>query len=156
MSQFSYCPLVWMFCDKTSQRLITSTHRRALCVKLNDFSLHDSDYLFCTNTVSIHRKNIILLAVEVYKAVNHIGPSIMWNTFHTNVSINNLQRGVTVNIPRVRNKFGLNSFDARASQTWNHLPLAVKNAVTVDSSKTMISQIEIYCGCSLRSYNLVH
>ena len=139
LSQFSYCPLVWMFCDKKSQRLITSTHRRALCIKHNDFSFHDSDYLFRTITVSIHRKNLILLAVEVYKAVNHIGPSIMWNTFHTNVSVYNLRRGMTVNITRVRNKLGLNSFDVRASQAWNYLPLAVTNAVTVDSFKTMIS-----------------
>ena len=35
-SQFSYCPLVWMFCSRTSNSMINKLHKRALRVILND------------------------------------------------------------------------------------------------------------------------
>ena len=35
-SQFSYCPLVWMFCSRTSNSMINKLHGRALRVILND------------------------------------------------------------------------------------------------------------------------
>ena len=40
-SQFSYCPLVWMFCSRTSNNMINKVHERALRVILND---HESDF----------------------------------------------------------------------------------------------------------------
>ena len=40
-SQFSYCPLVWMFCSRTSNNMIKKVHERALRVILND---HESDF----------------------------------------------------------------------------------------------------------------
>ena len=35
-SQFSYCPLVWMFCSRTSNNMINKIRERALRVILND------------------------------------------------------------------------------------------------------------------------
>lgn len=53
LSQFNYCPLVWMFCDMSSHRLIKTTYRRALSVKHNDVSLSDCNYLSCLNLPGI-------------------------------------------------------------------------------------------------------
>ena len=39
--QFSYCPLVWMFCSRTSNNMINKVYERALRVILND---HESDF----------------------------------------------------------------------------------------------------------------
>ena len=36
-SQFSYCPLVWMFCSRTSKSMINKLHERSLRIILNDF-----------------------------------------------------------------------------------------------------------------------
>ena len=36
-SQFSYCPLVWMFCSRTSKSMINKVHERSLRIILNDF-----------------------------------------------------------------------------------------------------------------------
>ena len=35
-SQFSYCPLVWMFCSRTSNNMINKLHERSLKIILND------------------------------------------------------------------------------------------------------------------------
>ena len=35
-SQFSYCPLVWMFCSGTSNNMINKLHERSLKIILND------------------------------------------------------------------------------------------------------------------------
>ena len=36
--QFSYCPLVWMFCSRTSKNRINKLHERSLRIILNDYS----------------------------------------------------------------------------------------------------------------------
>ena len=35
-SQFSYCPLVWMFCSRETSSMINKLHERALRLVLND------------------------------------------------------------------------------------------------------------------------
>ena len=73
LSNFNYSPLVWMFCDKASDILINKTLRRAMCVKENRFRVS-------SNTL-IHIRNLRLLMIEVYKALNQVSPQIMWDTF---------------------------------------------------------------------------
>ena len=36
-SQFSYCPLVWMFCSRTMNDKINRIHERALCLVYQDY-----------------------------------------------------------------------------------------------------------------------
>ena len=40
-SQFSYCPLVWMFCSRQTNDMSNKIHKRALRIVLND---HISDF----------------------------------------------------------------------------------------------------------------
>ena len=64
-SQFSYCPLVWMFCSRTSNNMINKVHERALRVLLND---HESDFeklLHINNHVCNHHRNIKTLLIEM-------------------------------------------------------------------------------------------
>ena len=37
ISQFSFCPLIWMFCSKTSTKKINAFHERSLRIILNDY-----------------------------------------------------------------------------------------------------------------------
>ena len=39
-SQFSYCPLVWMFCSRLANNMISNIHERVLRIVLNDHSTH--------------------------------------------------------------------------------------------------------------------
>ena len=37
ISNFSYCPLIWMFCSKESTKKINAVHERSLRIILNDY-----------------------------------------------------------------------------------------------------------------------
>ena len=65
-SQFAYCPLIWMFCRRTSHTRINHLHERALRIVYNDNESTFEDLLKKDNYVSIHHKNIRLLGIELY------------------------------------------------------------------------------------------
>ena len=76
-SQFSYCPLVWMFCSRTSNNMINKVHERALRVLLND---HESDFeklLHINNDVCNHHRNIQTLLIEIFKIKKGFAPPKM-------------------------------------------------------------------------------
>ena len=64
-SQFPYCPLVWMFCSRSSNNHINHLQKRALKIVYNDDSSIFEDLLVKDNPVSIHHRNIRLLAIEL-------------------------------------------------------------------------------------------
>ena len=82
-SQFSYCPLVWMFHSRTLNNRINKIHEKALrLVYKNETFLSFDDLLKRDKSVSIHQKNLQILATEIYKTKNDLGPKIMKYTFH--------------------------------------------------------------------------
>jgi hypothetical protein len=72
----------------------------------------------------------------------------MWSNFQLNSQRYSLRRGISVKIPRVRNNFGLNSFDVRAAQAWNHLPEYTKSVSTISEFKRLVLIANIYCRCT--------
>ena len=76
-SQFSYCPLVWMFCSRQTNNMINKIHERALRIVLND---HFSDFetmLLNMNDITIHHRNIQTLMIELFKIKYDLAPPIM-------------------------------------------------------------------------------
>ena len=57
-SQFAYCPLIWMFCQRSSNTRINHLHESALRIVYNDNESAFEDLLQKDNSVSIHHKNI--------------------------------------------------------------------------------------------------
>ena len=66
-SQFAYCPLVWMCCDKTSDSRINHSHKRALRTIYNDNVSTFEKLLGKDNSVTIHVRHLRILATELYK-----------------------------------------------------------------------------------------
>ena len=74
-SQFSYCPLVWMFCSRQTNN-INKIHERALRIVLSD---HISDFatmLQNMNEITIHHRNIQTLMIEPFKIKYDLALSI--------------------------------------------------------------------------------
>ena len=74
-SQFSYCPLVWMFCSRQTNN-INKIHERALRIVLSD---HISDFatmLQNMNEITIHHRNIQILMIEPFKIKYDLALSI--------------------------------------------------------------------------------
>ena len=83
-SQFTYCPLVWMFHSRTLTNRIDKIHERALRLAYKNETFLSFDYLLKRDrSVSIHQKNLQILATEIYNTKNNdLGPKIMKDTFH--------------------------------------------------------------------------
>ena len=76
-SQFSCCPLVWIFCSGTSKNMINKVHERSLGIILNDYS---SDFNIIQENNNVTCKNIQALLIELFKMKNEM-PLQKWSIF---------------------------------------------------------------------------
>ena len=76
-SQFNYCPLVWMFHNRTMNNKINRLHERALRIAYKEENLSFQELLVIDNSVTIHEKNLQKLATEMFRIKNHISPLSM-------------------------------------------------------------------------------
>ena len=77
ISQFRYCPLIWMFHDRGVNSKINHIHERALRIAYQDFTSSFAELLINDNSVSIHQRNLKLFVTEIYRTKMNINPSIM-------------------------------------------------------------------------------
>ena len=79
-SQFSSCPLIWMFQSRNLNNKINRIHEGAhRLVCQNNLSF--SELLDLDNSVTVHQKNLQVLVTEIYKVKNGIAPEIMKDIF---------------------------------------------------------------------------
>ena len=64
---FSYCPLLWLFCSKGENNEIYRTHRRTLRALYEDRESTIEELLDKDKSMTIHKKNLQMLMVEIYK-----------------------------------------------------------------------------------------
>ena len=69
-SQFGYSPLVWMFHNRGVNNEINKIHERLLRFVCCDFDHLFEELLSFDNSLSIHHRNIHLLALEMFKVKN--------------------------------------------------------------------------------------
>ena len=82
MSQFNYCPFIWMFCGKVANNELNRTHKRALRILFNDYTSTFNELLHRGNECTIHQKNLQKLMLEVYNSLTQQNPSFLWDMFH--------------------------------------------------------------------------
>ena len=151
LSAFTYCPIIWMFCNKKANRLIDSVYKRSIRTVENDFSLSLEEILVHTNRSNCHQKNLELLVLEMYKSINCLNPEFMWELFPTTNSKYALRSGQNVSIPKTSTRFGMKSFVFRGALAWNHLPKALKDIPSPLDFKKVLKSTKIYCHCKICS-----
>ena len=77
LSQFGYCPLVWMFHSRKLNHRINRIHERALRIVYKDNASSFDDLLIRDDSFTIHERNIQTLAIELYKVAHSLSPKIM-------------------------------------------------------------------------------
>ena len=75
-AQFNHCPAVWMFHNRSLNK-INRLHERCLKTIYNDKHSNFEELLAKENSVSIHHNNIHTLAIEMYKVANTMSPEII-------------------------------------------------------------------------------
>ena len=132
-SQFSYC-------SRTLNNRINKIHERALrLVYKNETFLSFDDLLKRDRSVSIHQKNLQILATEIYKTKNDLGPKIMKDTFHFIQKPYNLRNDPE--LQRRKNRtvyFGTESISSFAPKIWELIPSDIRSA---NSLGTFIEKI---------------
>ena len=81
ISQFNYCPLIWMCHNHTKNNKINRIHERCLSLIYNDKKSSFENLLDKDKSVSIHDKNLKSLAIEICKVHRDISPEILNNLF---------------------------------------------------------------------------
>ena len=66
-SQFNYCPLTWMFHNRSLNHKINRLHERCLHVFYNDGHSSYDELLNLDNSVSMHHQNLQILATEMFR-----------------------------------------------------------------------------------------
>ena len=64
--QFENCPLFWMFCARNLNNRINHLLEMSLRIVYNDYESSFQELLELDNSVSVHHRNIRLLAVELF------------------------------------------------------------------------------------------
>ena len=67
MSQFDYCPLVWMFHDGGINEKINHIHGVALRMAYQDETSKIQELLIIDDSVSIYLGNLRLLVIEIHR-----------------------------------------------------------------------------------------
>ena len=69
-------------------------------VKNEDSTSNFEGLLIKSNSISVHQRNILLLLLEIYKAINNLNPSFMAEVFVTNVVPYNLRGRTNLVLPK--------------------------------------------------------
>ena len=149
-SQFSYCPLIWMFHSRYLNNKINSIHERALRLVYKDYNASFQELLDMDNSVSIHQRNLQTLAVEMFKIKNNFSPPIMSTIFRLNENPFNLRDNNILKPRKIRTvHYGTETVTFRGPEIWAQVPENIKNSSSVNEFKTKIKTWKTM-GCKCR------
>ena len=151
-SQFNYCPLAWMFHHRHTNRKINRLHERALRMVYSDDTSTFEDLLNKDGSVTIHQKNLQLLAIEMYKLKNGLSTKCFENIceFGMNKGFN-FRVQYDFQIPACRTvQNGDHSIRHLGPQIWHSIPTEIKNASSLEVFKDNIKNWKpLLCPCRL-------
>ena len=142
MTQFNYCPLIWMCHNRTYDNKINRLLGKCLPLIYNDKRSSFESLLEKDNSVSIHHKNLQALAMEMLKLYTKTSPEIMQETFLVKEQGNyNLRNQTDFVIPQVKSvNRGLESIRLLGPKIWKTCELFKKSKELVDSFNTAIKR----------------
>ena len=79
--QFGYCPLIWVFHTSGVNNKVDHLHERSLRIVYKN-NISSFEELFKTNkSFTIHQRNILSLAIELFKVKGNISNNIIYDIF---------------------------------------------------------------------------
>ena len=150
-SQFSYCPLIWMFCSRMSNNKINKLQERSLRILYKDDYSNFEELLKKNHSVTIHIRNIQLLAIEMYKLKNNLSLDIMTCLFPRNEYSYNMRNCHDFMRPNPKTvRWGTESLTNLGPIIWDIVPTDIKSLPTLHSFKQRIKRWDPQnCPCRL-------
>ena len=151
-SQFSYCPLIWMFCTRKMNRKINHIQERALRLVYEDYITPFNELLIKDNSVTIHHRNIQRVAIEMFKVKNNLCPEIGQSIFQKRECTHNTRSNASFSRPNITSVYkGEHSLRCYGPIVWNYmLPDNLKTCSNLVDFKELIKTwIPENCPCKL-------
>ena len=140
-SQFTYCPLIWMFTSHYLNNALNNIHERALRLIYNDHEKSFNSILTENNLKTIHQKNLEFLAIEIYKFQNGLSPPIMNDVFFSRQNICNLRKFQELSTSTKNTvNFSMENISYRGPQLWNVIPNNIKLEPTLELFRKKITK----------------
>lgn len=151
LSNFNYCPLLWMFCKKSSNDMLNTVHKRALRAVTGDYAASFDELISNTSDKSIHQRSIIVLLTEIYKCQSDDHPDIVRSLFVQKIPIHFLRNSILLKHPQTKTvRYGVNSVFFRGVQLWNSVPDSIKLCTNSVSFKEEVATwAGLECPCKL-------
>ena len=158
VSQFSYCPLIWMFHNRSINERINKLHYRALRMVYQNDSASFDELLLKNGSVKVHQQNLQSLCIEMFKVRNGLAPSFMQDIFSTN---KNVAGGNISSNTRAQSQFynysnpkkvntGLETLRCLGPKIWDKVPRDIRNAASLSIFTNKIrKQTFSNCPCRL-------
>ena len=136
-SQFNYCPLVWMFHDRTTNSKLTRVHERALRLVCKDSESELEKLKKKYGT--IHQHNLQLLMTEIFKTKNNLNPIFMKKIFTERNMQYSLRNENHLRLPKVKTTtYGIENIQYRGCHLWSSLLSEIKDSNTIAEFKRKI------------------
>ena len=121
-SQFSYAPVVWMFCNRKLNNHINRIHERALKIVYRNHNSTFEELLAKDGSFKIHDRNFQRLLIKIFKVKIKLAPEIMNEVFgiiESPYSLRNELRFKSRNICTVR--YGTETAAFIGSKIWSYM-----------------------------------
>ena len=150
-SQFNYCPLVLMFSGRESNNRINHLQERSLRIVYNDYSSTFEILLSRDNSVTVHHRNIRLLAIELFKVKNDLSNPIMSELFDLRDIGYNFRSQTDFMLKKINtSNYGLKSLKYFAPKIWNIVPSTIRQSTTLSEFTRKIKEwVPDNCPCNL-------
>ena len=152
ISQFSYCPLIWMRHSRRLNNKINHIHGRALRIVYKDFSTSFEGLLAKYKSVTIHNRNLQQLTIETFKIKMGTSPIIMKQVFNfSDINNYNLRSSTHLSRPTAHTThYGTESITNLEAEIWELVPQKIKEANSLSSSKNKVKKwLPQNCLCRL-------
>ena len=151
LSQFTYCPLVWMLSERGLNNKINHLHEKALRIAYKDDVSDFKALLEKDNAVTIHVRNIQLLMTEIFKTQHSLNPTFMKEIFIPKNNQYALRNEQPIKLLRPRTTtFGEKSISFLGGKLWHELSLETKQCVNLNQFRAQIKNWKATeCSCHL-------
>ena len=138
-SQFVYCSLVWMFHSRSLNDNMNSIHERALRTVYGDKTSTFQQLLEKDNSVSIHHRNVQILATEMFKISKNLSSEIVKEIFQERIASYNLRSNNSFTSHRVDSIYHCTeSLSFLGPKIWEIVPLEIKESENKNIFKSRV------------------
>ena len=131
-AQFKYCPLIWMFCSRNSNKKINRLHQRALRLVHDDYSSSFEALLERDSSFAIHHQNIQSMLIEIYKSLNKASAENFFDSLFE-FKLRQSQFPLELKMPFCNLVYhGKNSIRYFGPQIWSSVPFEIRNVTTLE------------------------